>query len=47
MKHVHGSARQSEKELVSIYENQSSTELQYEISSWKCRSVGERIVEDL
>ena len=47
MKQFHGSARQLEKELVRNYENQSSTELQYEISSWKCRSVGERIVEDL
>ena len=47
MKQFHGSTRQLEKELVRNYENQSSTELQYEISSWKCRSVGERIVEDL
>ena len=47
MKHVHGSARQSEKELVSIYENQSRTEMQYETFSWKCRSVGERIGKEL
>lgn len=47
MKHVHGSARQSEKELVSIYENQSRTEMQYETFSWKCTSVRERISEKL
>ena len=47
MKHVHGSARQSEKELVSNYENQSPTEMQYETLSWKRTSVGERIGEKL
>ena len=47
MKHFHGNARQSEKELVGIYENKSPTEMQYETLSWKCTSVGERTGEEL
>ena len=47
MKHFHGSARQSEKELVRNHEKQSPMEMQYETFSWKCRSVRERIGEKL
>ena len=47
MKDVHESARQSLKELVRNYENQSPTEWQYETCSCKCTSVGERIGEKL
>ena len=47
MKHFHGSARQSEKELVRNYENQSPMEMHYETVSWKCTPVGERIGEKL
>ena len=46
MKHVHASARQSEKELVRNYENLSPTEMQYEAFSWKCTSVRERAGEE-
>ena len=41
------SARQSDRELVTNYENQSPMEIQYETCSWKCTSVGERIGEHL
>ena len=47
MKHFHGSAGQSEKELVRNYENQSPMEMHYETVSWKYTSVGERIGEKL
>ena len=47
MKHFHGSVRQSEKELVRNYENQSPMDMQYETFSWKSMSVGERIGEKL
>ena len=47
MKDVHESARQSLKELVRNYENQSPMEMQYETFSWKCTSVRERIGEKL
>ena len=47
MKHFHGSAGQSEKELVRNYENQSPMEMHYETVSWKCTPVGERIGEKL
>ena len=43
MKHFHGTARQSEKELARNYKNQSPMEMQYETFSWKCTSVGKRI----
>ena len=46
MKDVHESARQSLKELVRNYENQSPTEMQYEAFSWKCTSVRERTGEE-
>ena len=45
--HFHGSARQSEKELVRNHEKQSPMEMQYETFSWKCTSVRERIGEKL
>ena len=47
MKHFHGTARQSEKELARNYKNQSPMEMQYETFSWKCTSVGERTGEEL
>ena len=47
MKHFHGSVRQSEKELVRNYENQSPMDMQYETFSWKSMSVGEGIGEKL
>ena len=47
MKHFHGSARQSERELVRNYENQSPKKFQYETFLWNCTSVGERIGEEL
>ena len=47
MKHVHANARHSQKELVKNYKNQSPMAMHYETVSWKCTSVGERIVEKL
>ena len=47
MKHVHGSGRESKKQLVRNYENQSPMGMQYETCSCKCTSLAERIGEEL